>query len=434
MPRRGTVYYGWVIVAVMAAAGAANMALGTLNYGLFIKPMGDDLGIGRATFGWAQTMRQVASALTSPLVGGLVDRFGARVMLAVAAAITGVALAALGLIGHGWQLVALFAVMGLVGLSGPGALVTTVPVAKWFVRQRGRAMAFTSLGVPAGAVVFIPLTQLLIERYGWRTAWVVLAAIGAGLIIPLSLIFVRRQPEDLGLAVDGGPPPTAAAAPVPGGSGSGIAVVTLGDPERAWTAEAAVRTATFWRLTVAFSVVMLALSSVAVHRIPHFMDRGLDARLVSYATALDAVAAGVSTFVLGMLADRLPARFLGAGGFALIAAATFLTIIARTVPVMFASMIVFGAGIGGLILIQNYVWADYFGRAHLGRIRGVVMPITLLFGGVGAPLAGYVRDATGTYTGIWAAGMALFLVGTVVLALTPPPGDPPETPHLHGHT
>ena len=425
VPQRGKVYYGWVIVAVMAAAGAASMAMGTLNYGLFIKPMGDELGIGRAAFGWAQAMRQVASAVTSPVVGALIDRFGSRVLLAVSAAVTGGALIGLGFIAHGWQLVALFTLMGVVGMSGPGALVTSVPVAKWFVRKRGQAMAFTSLGIPVGAVVFIPLTQVFIDRYGWRAAWIILAALGAGIIIPIALIFVRRQPEDMGLFPDGAPAP-ALTHGVAGGDDPGAALP--GTAERAWTRREALRTASFWQLTFAFSVVMLALSSVAVHRIPHFMDRGLDPRLVSYATALDAVAAGVSVFVMGLLADRIPARFLGAGGFVLMTAAIFLTTTARTVPVMFLAMITFGAGIGGLILIQNYVWADYFGRHNLGSIRGVVMPITLVFGGAGAPLAGYVRDATGSYTGIWTAGMGLFLVGTVVLVLTPPPQKHPGAP------
>jgi MFS family permease len=137
------------------------------------------------------------------------------------------------------------------------------------------------------------------------------------------------------------------------------------------------------------------------------------------------VAAGVSSFVIGLLADRMPARFLGVAGFLLIAAGILFTTIASTVAVMFLAMITFGAGIGGLMLIQNYVWADYFGRQHLGSIRGVVMPITLVFGGIGAPLAGYVRDATGSYTGIWLVGIALFLVGAAVLAMTPPP-TPPE--------
>lgn len=156
MGRQGKLFYGWVIVAVMAATSAASMAMGTLNFGLFVKPMGEELGLGRALFGWAQTTRQVTSGLTGPLVGALLDRFGARVLLAGAALTTGSALVGLGFITEGWQIVALFALMGLVGMSGPGALVTSVPVAKWFVHQRGRAMAFASLGFPLGAVVFIP--------------------------------------------------------------------------------------------------------------------------------------------------------------------------------------------------------------------------------------------------------------------------------------
>ncbi|MGE0539784.1 MAG: MFS transporter [Dehalococcoidia bacterium] len=412
-------FYGWVIVAVMAVAGAANMAMATLNYGLFIKPMGDDLGIGRAVFGLAQTTRQVSTAATSPLIGGLLDRFGARVMLAVAAAVTGAALIALGFIGHGWQLIVLFALMGLVGLSGPGALVTTVPVAKWFVRKRGKAMSFVALGIPIGAVIFIPLTQLLIDLLGWRTAWVVLALIGTAMIVPLSLIFVRREPEDLGLRPDGEIAPLHPADSLSNGASHSW------PPEQEWTRQQALRSATFWRLTFTFSLVMLALGSVAVHRIPHFMDQGLDARLVAYATALDAVAAGISSFTVGLLADRLPARFLGMGGFLFIALGIFFTTITTSVGMMFLAMITFGAGIGGLMLIQNYVWADYFGRQHLGSIRGVVTPITLVVGGIGAPLAGFVRDATGSYTGIWLVGMALFVVGAIILALTPPPGVPP---------
>ncbi|MCC6630240.1 MAG: MFS transporter, partial [Chloroflexi bacterium] len=149
-PARTGLFYGWIIVAVMAASGALSMALGSLNFGLFIKPMGDELGIGRAVFGWAQSTRLVASAATAPVVGNLLDRIGARLLLALAALITGVALVGLGFITASWQMIVLFGVMGLVGMSGPGTIVTSVPVTKWFVRQRGKALAFTSLGVPIG--------------------------------------------------------------------------------------------------------------------------------------------------------------------------------------------------------------------------------------------------------------------------------------------
>ena len=113
-------FYGWVIVGVMAAVGGLSMALGTLNFGLFIKPMGDELGIGRATFGWSQSARQIASALTALQVGALLDRYGARVLLTISALVTGLAVAALAFVDAGWQIIVLFALMGVVGMSGPG--------------------------------------------------------------------------------------------------------------------------------------------------------------------------------------------------------------------------------------------------------------------------------------------------------------------------
>jgi predicted MFS family arabinose efflux permease len=124
---------------------------------------------------------------------------------------------------------------------------------------------------------------------------------------------------------------------------------------------------------------------------------------------------------MGMLVNRLPARYLGAIGFILLATASVLTIYANSIFVMALSMAIFGLGIGGTMFLQNFLWADYFGRTHLGRIQGIVNPITLTIGGIGAPLAGYVRDSTGSYDSIWWAGVVLIVIGAVALAVTRPP-------------
>jgi MFS family permease len=421
-------FYGWVIVGVMAAVGGLSMALGTLNFGLFIKPMGDELGIGRATFGWAQSSRQIASALTALKVGSLLDLYGARVLLTISAAITGLAVAALAFVEAGWQIIVLFALMGVVGMSGPGALVSTVPVTRWFVRKRGKALATMSLGNAFGGLIFIPVTQIFINDLGWRLAWIYLAIIGASLIVPLSLIFVRREPEDMGLLPDGDPPrPPVQSSPgqssqAPENGQRAVPITRIEEP--AWTRAQALRSGTFWRLVAVFSVVQMATNSVGVHRIPSFMDRGFDPILISYATALDAGAVAVTTVGLGLMISRVPARYLGASGFALLALSSAMTILAADHVVMFTSMITFGLGIGGTQLMQNYLWAEYFGRRHLGSIRGAVMPIMLLLGGTGPPLAGYVLDYSGSYTPAWATSAALMTIGAVVLAMTPPPGHP----------
>jgi sugar phosphate permease len=407
-------------VAVLSLASAATMVMGGLTFGLFIKPMGDELGLGRAVFGWAQTARQVANAVVSPTTGQLIDRFGVRVLLPVAIGVSALALVGLAAVTQGWQLVALFGLMGLAGLAGPGSLVTSVPIAKWFVRRRGRAMAVATLGNPIGGVIFVPLTQVLIESSGWRAAWLIMAVVAAGIIIPLALIFIRRHPEDIGLLPDGASP--APSRPPRPASDAPQAAVVAHDTEVSWTRHAVVRTVTFWRLVFVFAVVVLGQSTVGVHRIPNFMDRGIDPTLVAYATALDAGTAGVSLFALGFLVDRFQVRYLGALGFLIVAVAIYLTLRADAAPLMFASTATFGVGVGANLLLQNYIWADYYGRRNLGAIRGVVQPITLLFGGIGPPLAGYIRDVTGNYDGVWWAGLVLVLIGALTLATSPHPG------------
>ena len=423
---RQKLYYGWMIVFVMATAGAVSMAMGSLNFGLFIKPMGDQLGIGRSWFGWAQTARQASSSVTSPAVGWLIDRYGSRVMLPASAIVTGGAMIALAYMTDAWHLVALFAVMGLVGMSGPGALVTSVPVLKWFVRDRGKAISYMALGIPIGAMVFVPLTQIFIDEWGWQNAWIILACIGIGVIVPLAAVFVRRQPEDMGLLPDGDAPPTTDAANAD--AKGGAPTPQPAQIEVSWTVRQAWRSPAFWSLVAVFSMVALAIGTVAVHRIADFADRGFNTTLISYATAFDAVCAGAATFAFGRLVRWIAARVLGAVGFALLAIASVMTIYAASDVTMFGSMAIFGLGIGGMMFLQNFIWADYFGREHVGSIRGIAMPINLIVGGIGAPIAGYAHDWTGSYNTIWWVGVALMVCSALLVAVTAPPKPPRPAP------
>lgn len=267
----------------------------------------------------------------------------------------------------------------------------------------------------------MPLTQLFIDTVGWRNAWIGLAVIGAGLIIPLALLFIRRQPEDMGLVPDGDNPgaPVSTQHP-PAGQNRGTPEVSV-DAETSWTLREAVRSSTFWRLAAVFSLVMLAVGTAGLHRIPNFVDRGLDPGLVAVATSLDAAAGGVSTFTIGFLTERIPVRFLGGLAFVSLSAAILLPIVGDEVLLMFLSFVLFGTGIGGMMLLNSFLWADYFGRAHLGSMRGFVMPMTLFFSGAGAPLAGYIRDITGTYDNIWWVSVTMLLAAAIVLVATKPP-------------
>ena len=415
--RNNRFFYGWVIVVVMAVASAVSMGMGSLNFGLFIKPMGDQLNIGRASFGWSSTARSATAAITAPFIGKLLDKYGSRWILTGATCITGLCMLGLSRTETSFHLILIFAVMGLVGMSGPGSLVTSLPPTKWFVLGRGKALAFASAGISAGAVIFVPLTQILIDTYSWQHAWLYLAFIGMGVIVPLSLVFIRREPEDLGLLPDGLNSRHSRQSNDP----ESRKPILLED---SWTRNQAMGTLSMWTLTAAFSVLSLGILTLALHRIPAFMDRGLDPSLVSIATAFDAVCAGAGSFGAGMLVKKIPARIIGTSSFLMLAIASVMSIYAYDFWLMFWSMALFGLGIGTNMFNQNYIWAEYFGRANLGSIRGIVMPITLFFGGLGAPIAGYVVDQTGSYDPAWWVGVGLMLIGAFLFFISKNPGSP----------
>jgi MFS family permease len=261
---------------------------------------------------------------------------------------------------------------------------------------------------------------VFIDKYTWQESWVILAFIGMGIIVPLSLLFLVREPEDMGLLPDGEKTSKTLE--------SGKEGIHLSGIEKSWTAREAIRTFPMWTLTAAFSILSLGILTLALHRIPAFMDRGLDPSLVSLATAFDAVCAGVGSFTAGMLVRKIPAKIIGSSAFLMLAVASVMSIYAYDFWLMFWSMALFGLGIGTNMFNQNFIWAEYFGRTNLGSIRGIVMPINLFIGGLGAPAAGYVVDMTGSYDPAWWAGVALMLVAAVLFVVSNNPGEPQAEP------
>lgn len=422
-PGQRRFFYGWVIVATMFAINFSTMATGTLNYGLFVLPMQRELMLSRATFGWMQTTRRLSAGVLSFAVGWLIDRYGSRVYIPLAALMIGGCLILVGFSSHAWQFIVLFALVGVSGLAAPNGIVTSVPVAKWFVRKRGRALALATAGLGISGIVFLPVTQWLIDGYGWRSAWQILALIFMLISVPSAALFLRRQPEDMGLRVDGDPPDT------PALDESAPRQATASDDEPAWTVRQAFRTATMWKLMAVFALAGVAQGGASFHRIPFFVERGYDPLLVSWSFAADAGGAAAFALVSGWLADRVPIRFLAAVSFSGFIGAILLMIYVSSAQIMFASTIVFGCSVGIGMIVHTYIFAAYYGRAFLGTIRGIVMPINLLSAGVGAPLVGYLHDFTGSYLPAWWTLLVVYgACSALMLTALPPRSREPEHP------
>ena len=426
-PPAGRVYYGWVIVASFFLLNIAGQASGTLNFGLFVIPISEELGLSRQTIGWAQTGRLWAGGLSGVAIGWWLDRYGPRVPVLVAIVVATVGLLVLA---RAQSAAVLFGVLLALGASGwtaagGGALFATVPVAKWFIRLRGRATGMVQLGLGVGGAVFLPLTQVLISNHGWRSAWVTLAWLSAAML-PLVLL-LRRQPSDLGLEPDGGPggasrrrrrgaarpaAETASAPPAPAPSAAA----------HAWTLRAAARTATMWQLCGAFAILACLLGAASVHRVPHWVELGFSPGTVSFAFGVDAATATITALAAGFLVERMQPRIVGAASCGLFCAALLLMVLGRAwPPLLFSSTVLFGAGVGLNMVVQGVIWAQYYGWRFVGTIRGVVLPLIVLAGGLSAPLAGALRDASGSYRISWLAALVLCAVAGVLIFSTRPP-------------
>lgn len=416
---RARLYYGWVIVGALACISMFMGGLAGLNYGLFIPHMVRDLNAPQAFVGLAIAGRSLGQAISGAHLGRLLDRVGPRWLVAGAGLLAGGTVAAQSRATEGWHLIAVMVALGFMGVIGGISLYTQVPLAKWFVRKRGRATSIAFLGAPAGIFLFPPLSQWLIDQYGWRTAWVVLGVTcGLGISVVAALL-LRRQPQDLGLYPDGEPAPQEAVAGGPAGSAH-----RLEAPEVSWTRSEAMRSSTFWKLVVVFGIQMFGFSTMGIFRIPHFIERGVSPEVAALALSAEALASVAASLPAGWAVDRFEHRFAAFGSFVVIEAAFLTTMLAGSTEAAFLSTVLFGMGAASSAVNQNVLWASYFGPAHAGAIRGAALPVTLGFSVVGAPLTGLVHDLTGSYAPAWVVACAAIGVAGLLLVFTPRPSPP----------
>ncbi len=394
------------------------MFMGAGNFGLFVAPMSAELGIGNSYFGWALSARLIGFAASGPILGRLIDRYGSRAPLAAGGLLFGASAVALGFVNSGWQMIGLTLFAGATGFWGSSTLYLSIPIAKWFVRKRGRAMSLFFIGIPLGIAIASPLTQLLIDAVGWRAAWFVLGAAGGLSIAAISIAFVRSAPADLGLFPDGAP-----AEP-----GSPAASAAGGRPERPWTVSEAIRTGAFWRISLAYGLLMAAMGSMGVFWVPFLRSIEVDPGIAAMAFATQALTQVASSGFIAPWIDRAQPRHIAIAGFASVAGAMLIAANASTAWHGFAGAVLAGIGLGAAMLMQTHIWPSYFGRQHIGAIRGAATPLTIAITALAAPAVGLLFDSAGFAPG-WLTAAGGLLVGLILLTLSPKPHPPPARPH-----
>jgi MFS family permease len=418
------IFYGWYIVGVGFLANVASSFALASTLSIFLKPLTAELGISRGVFSLLRSGEGIIAACLAPLVGSLVDRYGGRWLMVIGAAIAGAGFLLLGYIETFAQFTAVRLTLVTFGDVMMGYMVVNVVVAQWFVRLRGRAFAFTSMGVGFAKVCMPILAAWLLLSFGWRQTWMVFGVLTMALLMLPALLVVRRTPEDMGLRPDGA-------------DGSVIDVDSIAPGKKkpfqssenhldiVWTRAAAVRTSAFWLLVVTFGISSIGVTGLNLHVYPYVTDIGHPPVVAATVMSVIASMQLASPLVWGFLAERVDPRIAAMLRFIVQGVGLGLAISTSSLICLYTGFFLYGIGLGGNMVLPDLLWANYFGRRSLGKIRGMGLLISQVLAAFGPPFFGFLFDATGGYGLSFALfGAALATSAVLSLMLRPPRRKP----------
>jgi MFS family permease len=377
----------WVVFASFCGlfVGAGVINVFTMN--VFIKPITEDLGIGRGLFGSAMTFNSAANAVACPLIGWAISRWGLRRVMMPGIVLCALATASYGLIqATPFALTYLIFILGgfVAGCQSPIPYATAT--AQWFDRQRGIALGLAIAGVGLGTALVPKLADRMIAAFGWRWAFA-----GLGLLI-LTIAFVPvavfvREPSDPAARREGVP-----ALP-------GVA------------AGAALRRGLFWGLSAAFCLDVIAINGTLTHIVPLLTDRGLLREVATDALAAAGLSLILGRVLSGWCLDRFWGPYVAVVFFVLPMIGIALLASGAGGAAPLAGAICLGLGIGAEVDLMAFFTSRYFGLKDYAKIYGVMFGLFAFAVGIGPVLSGLSFDRFHSYGPV-------FVVYEIMLAAT----------------
>lgn len=404
-------FYGWIVLVVATLGIFATGPAQTYSVSVFVTPIISELEFSRTAVSSVYALGTVIAALAPLFIGRLIDRFGSQVIIVLATLFFGGACFWLATVNSLPDLFIGFAAIRILAI-GALSLACTTLVAQWFVRRRGMAMSIANLGMAGNSAAFPPLSQWLIDLYGWRTAWRGLGVIIWGLLLLPAVVLIRNRPESIGLQPDG-ESRERESWQKPGGKPGGR--------EAEWSVKQAMHTRSFWLLLFAASISPLVVTALTLYQIAFLVERGLSPQLAANVFGIRAAFHALVILGVGFVLDRIPARFVFAGGLGILVAAMIALLYADT-PILAALYgALTGVSTAFTTTTNTVIWANYYGRKNLGSIQGIS---TTVFVG-GTALGSLPLALAYDYLGGYAQGVILLmllpLLGMVAVLCAPPP-------------
>ncbi|MFB9222671.1 MFS transporter [Paracoccus cavernae] len=378
----------WIVL--ICAATLVTIAMGIRqSFGLYLRPVELDTGIGREAFGFAIAVQNLLLGLAQPFVGALADKHGAGRVAALGGALYALGLVLASMISGAFGLTVTlgglvgFAMTGVTFVIAIGAAVRAVPAGK-----RGLAAGIVTAGGSVGQFLLVPVAQGLIQGFGWREALLISAALAA-LMVPLA-IGIAGKPQQ----VEAGSAPSQ----------------SFGEALR----EAAGHSG-FWLLNAGFFVCGFHVAFIGTHLPAFLVDKGLDPAIGARALALVGLFNILGSYVFGVSADRLRKKYVLAWIYLARAVAMVLFL---AFPITDVTATVFACTLGflwlGTVPLTSGLVGQIFGVRYVSTLFGIVFLSHQLGSFFGAWGAGSVYAATGSYDFAWQVSIAIAVLAALL--------------------
>lgn len=407
----GHVFYGWWIVLASGGIHMLSSVLWMQSYGAYVVLLQQEFGWSKTLVAGAFSLTRIESGILGPLQGWMVDRYGPRLVLQI-----GIVMYALGfmLFSQVESVLTFYLTFMLiaVGSSLGGFATVMVSVVSWFSVHRSKALAYSQMGFSIGGLC-VPIVVLALDSFGWRAVAFVSGVIILIIGLPLTRV-IRHRPQSYGEVVDGIRESEATST-----HDRAEKVVQ----QRDLTAREAMRTRSFWLISIGHAIALLTVASFMVHLIPHLTTGSMGFTLAAAAgvVALMTAAQIIGQFAASFLGDRFNKRYLCAGCLLGHGIGLSLVALASTPWMAMLAVVIHGFAWGLRGPLMTAMRADYFGASSFGTIMGFSSLIVMIGMSTGPVFAGYMADLTGDYQVGFLILAAVSLLGFAsFLAATPP--------------
>jgi MFS family permease len=398
----------WIVAACVCGLVCSGGPINIWTFSVFLKPVADALHIGRSDLAGALAVATALGACLSPVVGLLLDRFGARPVMIIGIILFAVTTAMQSLMSAAPLVIYSLFLVRSFGSAGCAPPVYAFIVTRWFDRNRGLALGIALSGVGLGTAVIPPIAAFLISHLDWRSAYIGVGAVILVLAgIPVTLLV--REPD----ASEPAQLPHLADTDLPG--------VTL--------REALTRTWRFWGMALAFCLGVIVLNGTLTQIVAILMDRGVGIQVATTVLSASGIAAVVGRLVSGWLLDRVHGPYVAIGFFTLLLVGVILFGTGLPGPALIIGAMLCGLANGAEVDLMGFFVSRYFGLKFYGRLVGTMFGIFQACLGIGPLVSTRAFDLYHSYGPAFRIYEVMTIVSIAIFALLGPYPYPAKQRH-----